>query len=67
MSSFSEVEEGDIKIIHHSAASLIEVIITREQEVEQGIFEKVKEPFWFEYSSFDDLKKAINRINEIET
>ena len=57
-----ELEEGGVKIIHHSTASLYEIILTKDYEVEQGKTEKFSETIWLDYYLIDDLKKALERI-----
>ena len=49
-----------VKLKHHSTASLIEITITTNEEVEQGVFKDVEQEIWMEYSTFKDLRKAIN-------
>jgi hypothetical protein len=63
MSGWTEREEGTVKIIHHSTSSLIEMLITTDEEVEQGKIEKVTEKVWFDYGTFSDLRKVVNQTD----
>ena len=59
--NWSQVEVGNIKLIHHSTASLIKIIITGEvQESQGGEYKKVEEDIWLEYDQFKNLVEAIN-------
>jgi len=66
MSGWTEREYGDVKIKHYSTSSLIEMTITKDEEVEQGRMEKVKETVWFDYRTFSDLRKLMIKL-EIES
>jgi len=55
MSGFTEIEVGAVKIKHHSTSSLVEMTITRDEEVLWGKFAKVPETIWFDYRIFSDL------------
>ena len=57
------VEVGTVKLIHHSTSSTIEMVVTDDEEVSQGVFEKVSNSFWFDYGTFPDLRDAINQTN----
>ena len=61
MSGWTEIEEGTIKIIHHSTASIIELLITADEEVEEGKLEKVITKLLIDYATFSDLRKVINQ------
>ena len=51
---------GSVTLNHHSTISLVEVVLTHEQEIEQGgPTEEVKQSIWFDYYEWGDLKKAI--------
>jgi len=63
MSGWTEIENGDIKIKHHSTSSLIEMIITKHEEIEQGKFVKFKQKVWFDYKTFSDLRKVMNKAD----
>ena len=63
MSGWTEREEGTVKIIHHSTSSLIEMLITTDEEVEQGRVEKLTIKVWFDYGTFSDLRKVINQTD----
>ena len=63
MSGWTEREEKSIKIIHHSTSSSIEMLITTNEEVEQGKFEKVTQKVWFDYGTFSDLRKVVNQTD----
>lgn len=63
MSGWTEREHGDIKIKHYSTSSLIEMTITKDEEVEQGKWGKVKETVWFDYGTFADLRKVVNQTD----
>lgn len=60
MSGWTEREERSVKIIHHSTSSFIEMLITTEEEVEQGKIEKATTKVWFDYDTFSDLRKVVN-------
>lgn len=63
MSGWTQREEGTVKIIHHSTSSLIEMLVTRNEEVEEGIVEKVTTQMWFDYATFSDLREVINQTD----
>lgn len=55
---------GSVTLNHHSAVSLIEVVLTYEEEIEQGgPMEEVVESIWFDYYQWGDLKKAIEKLD----
>jgi hypothetical protein len=62
MSGWKEIEVGNVTLIHHSTSSLIEMVITKDEEVEQGQVEKVMQKVWFDYGTFSDLRESINKI-----
>jgi len=64
MSGFTTVEEGTIKIVHHSTSSLIEVIIKDREEVSQGNWKDIDKIVWLDYTQIEDLKKALNEIDQ---
>jgi hypothetical protein len=53
---FAEVKESSIKIIHHSTSSVIEIKTVNNNN----------ESTWLDYSEFQDLIKAIEKVKEIE-
>jgi len=63
MVSWSEIEEGNVKITHHSTSSLIEMVITSGEEVQPGVFEKLTSKVWLDYETFSNLKKVVKEIN----
>lgn len=63
MSGWTEREEGTVKIIHHSTSSSIEMLITTDEEAEQGRVEKSTIKVWFDYGTFSDLRKVINQTD----
>lgn len=50
MSGWLKIKEGDITLIHHSTASVIQVILEDEND---------KEELWMDYYQWNQLKKAI--------
>ena len=56
---------GDVTIKHHSTSSLVEITVKVKEEVEWGKFEDAEEVLWLDYGEFEDLKKAINKIDKI--
>jgi hypothetical protein len=60
---FSEAEYGSVKLIHHSAASVIELQFTSDEEESQGgnIVPRT-ESIWIGYRELSDLITAINII-----
>lgn len=65
MIDWIEKEHGNVKMKHYSTSSLIEIIITTEEEVGQGEFMKVEESVWVDYNTFSDLQKVIKEENEL--
>ena len=63
MSGWTEREHGTVRLIHHSTSSTIKMIVTTYEEVEQGKMDYVVEEFWFDYTTFEDLKKAIAKTD----
>lgn len=63
MSGWTEIKEGRIKLIHHSASSLVELIIIRSEEVTQGSWEDKEETIWLDYYEISSLKDALNKID----
>ena len=58
---WTEKEHGNVKLKHYSTSSLIEMIITTEEEVRQGEFLKIEESIWLDYNSFYNLEKIIQK------
>jgi len=46
--------------LKYFAASVIEMIITREEETKQGTYEMVARTIWLDYGEFADLREVIN-------
>jgi hypothetical protein len=63
MSGWTEREEKSVKLIHHSTSSIVEIQVTENVEYKQGSFREETHSTWLDYSSFDDLVKAISKIN----
>lgn len=63
MSGWTEKEEGTVKLIHHSTSSTIEMLITTDEEVKPGKVEKVTTKIWFDYATFSDLRKVVNKTD----
>jgi hypothetical protein len=63
MSGWTERENGCVRIIHHSTSSLIEVLITTHEEVEQGVIKKTTKQLWLDYASFCDLRIVVNQTD----
>lgn len=63
MSGWIEHEVRGVKLIHHSTSSTIEMLITTNEEVKEGKFEKVTERFCFDYGTFSDLRKVVNQTD----
>ncbi len=65
--NWTEIKVNSVKIIHHSTSSSIEMLITTDEEIEQGKVEKVTQIIWFDYYTFSDLKKAVNQTDLPQT
>jgi hypothetical protein len=66
MSGFTKIKVGDVELEHYSTSSLIKMTLTTMEELKQGAkAEKVETVVWFEYSTFDDLIKAIGNFKEL--
>jgi hypothetical protein len=63
MSGWTKVKEDSVLLTHHSTASVIQITITQDEEVEQGKTEKQTFSIWLEYSTFCDLKNAVNKTD----
>lgn len=50
MSGWISSENGDVKLIHHSTASIIQIVVTDEHGTSE---------LWLDYYQFEQLKKAI--------
>ncbi|KKL55454.1 hypothetical protein LCGC14_1479760 [marine sediment metagenome] len=58
--NWTDREYGNVKAINHSTACVIQLIVTeKEQDVQGGEFIETKEEFWFNYGTWDDLKKVL--------
>jgi hypothetical protein len=55
MSGWLQVQEGNITIVHHSTASVIQVTVS-ESEAEH---KNEKQELWIDYYQWEQLKKAI--------
>jgi hypothetical protein len=66
MNGLSEIEEGRVKVIHHSTSSSIQMIVKNEDHLEDGTIEEIECNIWFDYDSFKDLKKLISNLSEKE-
>ena len=58
------IKNKSIDIKNHSTACLVELTITKEEEVEQGSWEKVSETVWFDYEVLDDLKQILKELDD---
>lgn len=65
MSGLKKSEQGKVKVIHYSSSNLIKMIVKSEELLENGQTEEVQNEIWFEYDSFNDLKKLINKIGDL--
>lgn len=59
MSGWKEIEVGKVKIVHHSASSVIQIIVKDKEEYQPGHFREETNELWLDYSQFEDLKKAL--------
>ena len=58
-----ETESGSVKIKHHSTSSTIEVIIlSMEEKTQGGEKEEIKQSIFLDYTEFEDLANAINKM-----
>lgn len=63
MDLLSETQSGCVKIKHHSTSSTVEVIIlSNEEKTQGGEMEETKQSIFLDYTEFEDLSKAINKI-----
>lgn len=53
MSGWINVDNGDIRLIHHSTASVIQIIVQDEDGTNE---------IWLDYYQFEQLKEAIEII-----
>ncbi len=60
MSGWKTVEVKNVKMIHHSTASVIEIQIQTEDEISNNIQEQM---IIFDYRTFENLKEAINKVD----
>ena len=65
MSGLVKSEEGKVKIVHYSASSLIKMVVKSEEPLEDGTTEEKEDEIWFDYNSFNDLKKLVNKIGDL--
>lgn len=65
MSGWVKVESGSVEIEHLSTSSLIKIIITEQEEYEQGKFKEVKKEVWLDYYTWYDLQEAINKTQRL--
>lgn len=56
MSGWLKIQEGHITLVHHSPASVIEVIVDYPNE-------SAPTSIWLDYYEWEDLKKAIQKSN----
>lgn len=59
MSGWTKRQVGNIELIHHSTASLVEIIIHSDELTERLVPEIHQKSIYLDYEEFDDLKKAI--------
>jgi hypothetical protein len=65
MSGLVKSEEGKVKIVHYSSSSLIKMVVKSDEPLEDGTTEEKESEIWFDYSSFGDLKKLVNKIGDL--
>ena len=65
MSGLVKSEEGKVKIVHYSSSSLIKIVVKSDEPLEDGTTEEKEDEVWFDYSSFNDLKKLINKVGDL--
>lgn len=59
-----EIEQGEVKIKHHSTSSQIEMTVTSDEPTETGGTEKVTDTIWFDYGQWEDVKRIIETYND---
>lgn len=64
MSGLVKSEEGNVRIVHYSSSSLIKMVVKSEEPLDNGGFEEKEDEIWFDYGSFNDLKKLINKVGD---
>ena len=63
MSGWTIARDGNVELEHLSTSSLIKLTITNYPDGHDQA--PLIHDFWFDYSEFDSLKKAIKQIEEI--
>ena len=56
------VKNKTVEIEHHSSSSLVKVTFYKKSDDDDLMQEPWEEVMWFDYSEFEDLKKAVNNI-----
>jgi hypothetical protein len=62
MVGWKEIEIGDVKLIHHSTSSIVQIIVKDREEYQPGCFREETNELWVDYSQLQDLIEAINKI-----
>lgn len=58
MSGWITIEEDNVKLIHHSTSSTVELVMDEGKDSEQK--------FWMDYYGFEKLKRALIKLEELE-
>tara|TARA_R110000772_G_scaffold35637_4_gene85784 strand:- start:12584 stop:12805 length:222 start_codon:yes stop_codon:yes gene_type:complete len=59
MARVSSGKYGGCEVFHHSISSSVEITMTYEEEVKQGVVEKVRKRLNLDYGQIRDLQMAL--------
>ncbi len=62
MSGWQEIEIGNVKMVHHSTSSIVQIIVKDKEEYQPGCFREETNELWIDYSQLQDLIETINKI-----
>ena len=62
MNGFLMSKKGNIELYHFSTSSLVKLVYTTEEEVNQGIVDTIRKEYWFEYADIKNLYKALQKL-----
>lgn len=66
MSGWTEREVNNVKMVHHSTSSQIEITIKSLDPEETGPAKEVSTTIWLDYCNFDDLKTCFELTCDCE-
>lgn len=62
MSGWQKIELGNVKIVHHSTSSVVQIIVKDREEYIPGHIREETNELWLDYDQFENLKSVIKQL-----